>query len=542
MRKLFLSIIVLLAINFNSEAKNYYFNPLKGNDKNQGTSIKAPFKSLTVLEKLKIKAGDSILLAGGTIFNEPLVLKNINGSVNKPIIVDSYFFGSSLKTASVDGQGYRSALIVENCSYVKVNNLMLTANGNKTSKNNDDLDMRCGALITTSEAGNYAGIEFNKLIVDKVFFENEGFVRGKEEVNTANGTQKYGWGIRVLNNTKDAILKDILIKNCEISNVSHTGLKITSGPNDIQNLKIFDNKITDVGGPGVQMSRVSGGLIKGNYVNGSGSPKDTRNWARGSGLWTWTCNDIIIEKNSFLNAKGPGDSAGCHIDYNCKNVIVQYNLSANNAGGFCEILGNNYNCSYRYNISVNDGYRVKGKDGAFQEGKVFWFSGYVGKGKALGPYNSYIYNNTIYTKEDMTAQIAVAITSKGVLVANNIFNIVGTSKLVAGDQYKPEKLVNGKIEDCIFENNLFLKQTNWPKTVVIQDTKPIFGDAMFVNPGGTKLEDYIPKNIQLVKNKGIQIPQIPNDELGLKTGLKVEYDILGNKIIGNPDLGAIEVK
>ena len=26
-------------------------------------------------------------------------------------------------------------------------------------------------------------------------------------------------------------------------------------------------------------------------------------------------------------------------------------------GGFCEILGDNINCGYRYNISVNDGYR-----------------------------------------------------------------------------------------------------------------------------------------------------------------------------------------
>ena len=67
-----------------------------------------------------------------------------------------------------------------------------------------------------------------------------------------------------------------------------------------------------------------------------------------------------------MYANGPADSAGCHIDFNCDNVIVQYNLSVSNAGGFIEILGNNYNCSYRYNVSVNDGHRIKGKNNAFR--------------------------------------------------------------------------------------------------------------------------------------------------------------------------------
>ena len=69
-----------------------------------------------------------------------------------------------------------------------------------------------------------------------------------------------------------------------------------------------------------------------------------------------------------------------YIDFNCSDVIIQYNYSANNVGGFCEILGNNYNCAYRYNISVNDGHRMKGQNGAFQQGKTLWLSGFVGKG------------------------------------------------------------------------------------------------------------------------------------------------------------------
>ena len=34
-------------------------------------------------------------------------------------------------------------------------------------------------------------------------------------------------------------------------------------------------------------------------------------------------------------------------------------------------VGNNYNCAYRNTIRVNDGYRIKGENNAFQEGKHF---------------------------------------------------------------------------------------------------------------------------------------------------------------------------
>ncbi len=162
-------------------------------------------------------------------------------------------------------------------------------------------------------------------------------------------------------------------------------------------------RVLHSGGPGVQLSGVRGGRFTALEVDGSGSTRDTRNWGRGSGLWTWGSSDIVIEQGRFLNANGPGDSAGVHIDYDCRDVVVQYNLSVHNAGGFCEVLGNNSNCAYRYNVSVNDGYRVKGKAGAFQEGKTFWLSGYIGKGPRRGPFNTYFYNNTIYVNEEIAS-------------------------------------------------------------------------------------------------------------------------------------------
>jgi hypothetical protein len=543
MKKLLLGLLISFGSILCVQGKSYYFNAQDGQDNHDGTSPKSAFKSLFKIADINIYPGDSILLASGVTFKGTLILKNISGTYAKPIVVSTYAFNGDEK-AKIDAKGFANGILLQNCNFIQVSNLFITANGGKLEAINGKLpDMRCGVLVNTSIAGKYSDVSLKNLIVKDVYYEEPGFIRGKDEVRTANGTQKYGWGIRFINDTEGAFFENILVENCDVSYVSHTGLKLTGRKESIKNIKLLNNKITHVGGPGVQMSGVKKGLVSGNCVNGSGSRSDSRNWSRGSGLWTWGTSDVVIEKNAFLNANGPGDSAGCHIDYNCNNIIVQYNLSANNAGGFCEILGNNYNCAYRYNISVNDGYRIKGKDGAFQEGKIFWLSGYVGdKVKPKGPFNSYIYNNTIYTKNEMIAQVAVATSAAGVLVANNIFHIEGESKFVAGDQLKAESIAQVNIENCFFQNNLFLTQNSWPKETIIQDTKPLYGDAKFTNKGGFKLEDYIPTNTTLIKDKGIMIKKINGDAIGLEVGLAVEYDILGNKITGKPDLGAIEIK
>jgi hypothetical protein len=78
-----------------------------------------------------------------------------------------------------------------------------------------------------------------------------------------------------------------------------------------------------IGGTGMQMSGVKNAHVKGNNIKYYETKDDSRKWGCGSGLWTWGCDSVIIEHNSFRNAKGPADSAGCHIDFNCKNIIVQ---------------------------------------------------------------------------------------------------------------------------------------------------------------------------------------------------------------------------
>lgn len=544
-RSSFFSIGLLLLCG-TSQAATYYLHPNAGDDARDGLSPAAPWKSLERIKTARLQPGDRVLLARGQTFSGQLSLVGVAGTLEAPIVVSSYFAapGNDKARATIDGRGFVAAVHLRNSRHIEVTDLIVTADGGGLRPGQPPkADMRCGVLVEADAAGTYEGFLLTKLLVRDVSFEEPGFVRPQADVNTANGTTRYGWGIRFIVKSAEARLRGVTVTDCQIENVNHTGLKFTAPSNGIQNVRVERLRVLHSGGPGVQMSGVQGGHFSQLHVDHSGSTRDTRNWGRGSGLWTWSSSDIVIEQSQFLNANGPGDSAGVHIDYHCRNVVVQYNLSANNAGGFCEVLGNNFNCAYRYNISVNDGHRVKGRDGAFQEGKTYWLSGYTGgKSPRRGPTHTYFYNNTIYVSEAIVAKMAVGPTAEGVLIANNIFHITGRSGMVPGDQFRADaKATAGGVKNVIFENNLFLRADNWPTEVGIVDRAPLVGDAGFVNAGGLKLADYTPRNTALVKNRGIRIAKLPGDELGLKIGLEAAHDILGHAITGQPDLGAIEL-
>jgi hypothetical protein len=146
-------------------------------------------------------------------------------------------------------------------------------------------------------------------------------------------------------------------------------------------------------------------LVENNTFDGTGSTLDPRMYGRGSGTWTFNCQDVVIEKNIFMNSTGSLDSYGAHIDYGNVNILVQYNFSYNNEGGFVQILGDNVNSGYRYNISVADGSRINGINGAVQNGRIFNVSGYCGVNSPCESSGSFIYNNTVYVPSTIRPEV-----------------------------------------------------------------------------------------------------------------------------------------
>jgi hypothetical protein len=119
---------------------------------------------------------------------------------------------------------------------------------------------------------------------------------------------------------------------------------------------------------------------------------------------------------------------------------------------------------------------------------------------------------------------------------------VTKAQYVRGDQYRPDTSKGKKIVNAFFKNNLFLHQQSWPAEAPIQDSQPSFGDVKFANARGMAIEDFRPQNKLLVKDMGLVVTQLVNDDKGLFLGLGVTHDILGQPIVGKPDLGAIELQ
>jgi len=444
----------------------YYFNSILGDNSNIGTKEK-PLKSLDFITSINLKEGDKILLANGSTFSNTIDLINENG-----IEISNYKIDGNTKLPTINSKGKIASIFIENSSNIKINNIQITANGggaNKFLHKKLKTDLRAGILYLVTNNKVHDSLTISSVIIRDIFYENAGYERNESEVRTPNGTKSYGWGIRVLNLSESGNLENISIKNSQFTNISHTAIRfIGKRERQFKNLEIHDNVVLRTGGPGMVFNSTRNLFAKRNDINFSGSFDDSRKWGRGSGLWTWGTSYAVISNNRFQNANGPADSAGCHIDFNCNDIIVENNLSRNNAGGFIEILGNNYNCSYRNNISINDGHRVKGKNGAFQEGKTFWLSGYAGKGKERnGPFNSYIYGNRVYVGKNIIPKIAVDKAASGVLVANNVFYFENDPIMVLGDQYKPDPGGVSKIKNVIFENNI-LRSNHWPKDILIQ--------------------------------------------------------------------------
>ena len=570
-----------------------YINPFNGDNSNDGTSEASAIQTFAKAQEMIDVAPDSsieILLYGGDSgaqHNGSLSLISRNAATH----IGSY--GGS-KKARINAAGYGAAIMITKSSDVVISDIKISANGGSRVG-----DQRCGIFVSVDSA--IKNIEINNVDIRDVFYYDADALdipssRPCHEWSTS-GEVNYGWGIRV-RGISGAQLDGLKILNTNIRNVSHTGLKLTSNPADgIANVLIDGCYIENCGGPGSQFSKLKEAKMTSTSFVKSGARADKRQWGRGSGLWLYYCNDVLLEKCHFEGSEGIADSCGVHIDIGNTNVIIQYCLSLDNAGGFCEILGKNYNCAYRYNISINDGWRnpKDSKQDALWKpsavsnagstnGVLMTLNGTDGNGPWRGPYQTYVYNNTIVnTHVDGIDErgytnpffFEIASCARDVLVANNLIWIDkklsvtwGSTKFANG--VTADKTFNFRVSESaskivdytapelgvVIKNNLYrllknidnptsddskialpkppgTKNNRYPNYV---DEAPKGGDPALINPTGTKAEDMIPTNAAVI-NQGMAITQLENDSVGLDGGLELEVDFFG-KPITTPIIGA----
>ena len=334
----------------------------------------------------------------------------------------------------------------------------------------------------------------------------------------------YGIKLETQSDTTSGLLNtisNIKVLNTTISKTGHYGFWIKSlGLNGIDSVKnnqiLVENCVFEhTGGSGFVPNKSKNILVQNCIFNHTGSSIDDRMWKRGSGMWPFDCKSVIAQHNKFMNAHGPMDSYGSHIDYGNENVVFQYNYSYNNEGGFAEILGDNINCGYRYNISVNDGYR-KDPNGTpwNKKGKIFWVSSYCGSNTArCSNTGTFLYNNTVYVNDTLNPEIYFWPDVGDVHVYNNLIVVSQEGEIIPtliendkNELYISHNLFydssridldndlanNAFYEDPLLFNSNFLGE-NDPEAYQIQDNSPAIGNGFLIN-GSNDTANYLQHN------------------------------------------------
>ena len=321
----------------------------------------------------------------------------------------------------------------------------------------------------------------------------------------------YGIKIETQSDTVSGLINtvsNVKVINTTISETGHYGFWIKSlGLNGIDSVKnnqiLVENCVFEhTGGSGFVPNKSKNILVKDCIFNHTGSSIDNRMWKRGSGMWTFDCKNVVAQHNKFMNAHGPMDSYGSHIDYGNENVVFQYNYSYNNEGGFAEVLGDNINCGYRYNISVNDGYREDPYGTPWnKKGKIFWVSNFCGQNPIRCPsVGTFIYNNTVFVNDTLNPEIYFWPNVGDVHVYNNLIAVGQDGEIIP-------TLLENDLNDLYISHNLFYDSSRIDLDSNLLNNA-LYGDPLLLN------------SVYLGENNPAAY-QIQNNSLAIATGFLI---------------------
>ena len=530
----------------NCFALTYYISSSNGNDNNNGLSTQSPFQSIDKLNSLTFFPGDSILFMSGDYFEGMFWIKG-SGNSQQDIVVDRY---NGSTRPIINGFGYQACVLIYNDQYITLNNLELTNEASHLDSQGN-VKKLVGFGGVSNDWGSGINVRFGvKIVADVSSLSN--FTIDNLKIHNIFPTPTnlqlihQGYGIKIETRSDTTIVQlntisNVLIKNTSISETGHYGIWIKSlGLNGIDSVKNNQIQVKScsfefTGGSGFVPNKSKNVLVENCTFNHTGSDIDQRMWKRGSGMWPFDCKNVVAQHNEFKNAHGPQDSYGCHIDYGNENVVFQYNYSYNNEGGFVEILGDNINCGYRYNISVNDGYREDPNGTPWnKKGKIFWVSNYCGNSNVRCPNTgTFIYNNTSFTNETIFPEIYFWPNIGDVHVFNNLVYLSPNGTTIP-------TLIQNNLNTLDISHNLFYDSARIDLDVDLMNNA-LYNNPNLLNPSPLGVDN--PQLYQLQNNSiAIGAGKLINGSLDSTNYLQNNggRDFFGNVVssIDPPSIGA----
>ena len=427
---------------------SYFIDSESGNDSLSGDSPEKAWKTLQRVSLQTFGAGDVIYLSGNSSFKGSLILSNLLGTEEKPIIVTSYGTDKVFINS-----GDSVAILASNCQYLKLKNIHVSGAGRLKGNKTNGIEMRqCQFSEIDSVSANgylYSGIRItggnNIRITHSKAFDN-GFCG----INVESGEDKYG-----TDGSEFKTMKNLYIGYCIAYN--NPGCPV-----------INDNH----SGNGILVGGVINGMIE--YCEAMNNGWDMPREGNGPvGIWAYMSDSITIQHcyshHNKTSQKGK-DGGGFDFDGGMKYSVMQYNLSAFNEGagyGIFQYAGATEwsNNVIRYNISYNDG----SKNG--QCGILMWCDP-----AAVPMVNFHAYNNTIVNNYAYGINFEPG-AYKDFLFENNIILISAETK----------SFIGGKFTLANFDNNLYWSNFNaskrqaQPKVQLDKNAK--FSDPDLLLPG-----------------------------------------------------------
>ena len=463
----------------NDDQTNFYLSSI-GNDSNNGTENN-PWKSLSKLSSKKLSPGDSIFFKKGESFYGHFVV-NGSGSADKPIVFTSYGSGNQpiiSGSVGVGGGGdYQEAIYILNNDNMVFDDLEIQNNRLASRSNIDDSD---SFGIYVHNTGDEV---MNNFIFRNMTFRN---VYAISQVDPSNQQAFNAFevaGIRFFTDWNKSHINNVLVEDNYFTDLQRFGVHVkhsiggNSNDNRHTNFIFKNNEFKEIGGTCILPSRVRNCLIENNIFDQPGATTNARMIGRGSAVWNWYSVNTIIQYNQATSIRGILDSHGIHVDHHNENTFIQYNYMEDCEGGFVEILGDNETAVYRFNISVNDGWREN--PNWVNSNHTIWLSNTIGGEAGHESNNSFIYNNTVVVNRSSDPyRTAIDIRANNTKIFNNIFYSINGSK-IGGKQVRAED------DNLLMTNNLY--HGNIDNRFKDLDEKVIYGDPSFYNEdlGGAK--------------------------------------------------------
>lgn len=504
----------------------YYIDARDGNDKANGTSPAAAWKTLNRLAAVFLQQGDNVQFKRGGMLKGSLFPKIIPSSASVTRF-GSYGEGPS---PILDAEGRESfVLMFFNTPFIEVENLTIT----QTAK--DIPAIRRGAYYLAEDMGEVKHVTFRN-----INFENIIGNKGKDDGDLF-AKRNAGLSLEITGNNTPTYMNGYLVEGCRFYRVGRHGAvnqsvwskrSLTNNTNWVpsKNVVIRKNVFEETSSDGLIVRVADGPLMEYNLF------KKCSIELSGNASFTFNCDNALWQYNEACYTvynTGDSDAAGFDSDYKSKNTIFQFNYAHHNeygdmliTGGPASAGGFNDGTIVRYNVFYNNGHHALRHSGvvtnSYMYNNVIYKDQHVAK--PTEPYEEFVANRLFYTKN-------WGGWPKDALYANNIYYYFNDSIPASSDLHTENSPGSRFFNNLIYANKI----VNCPEQV-----NGLTSDPLFKLPANEKNWEGLSKMLYFQVKPGS--PAIDAGMTIDNNTITKDYNGVPVPVNKKPDIGAFESK